>query len=58
MKEQVMPKVLKEMGLSRDTKVVWSSTAGCYCGCSPGFIVKDNAGMESKEVFVDVRIVK
>ena len=58
MREQVVPKVLKYMGLPAKTSVAWNAYAGCQCGCSPGFIVKDNAGIEAKEVFVDVRIVK
>lgn len=28
--------------LSDDYSVTWSRTAGCSCGCSPGWIVKQN----------------
>lgn len=58
LKEQVMPKVLKYMGLPTKTQFRWDALAGCQCGCSPGFIVKDGAGVDSSEVFVDARVVK
>lgn len=53
MKTDIIPKVLKAMKLPPDTKVSFSAYAGCQCGCSPGFIVKDGAGIDSREVFVD-----
>ena len=35
----VVPMALEAMGFPADTKVAWSRTAGCQCGCSPAFIV-------------------
>lgn len=50
-RKQVMPAVLKALGLPAGTKVKWSQYAGCSCPCSPGFIVEDVVG---KTVYVDV----
>lgn len=50
-KQDILPQVLKVMGLAKDTKAKWSQTAGCACGCSPGFIVAEDLG---RDVFVDV----
>lgn len=36
---EVVKAGLLALGLSENTKVSWSRTAGCSCGCSPGFIV-------------------
>jgi len=52
-KKQVIPQVLKRMGLPADTKVRWSQYAGCSCPCSPGFIVS-HPGVKPKDVFVTV----
>lgn len=35
-------KLLKE--LYPDSKITFSQKAGCHCGCSPGFYVKDASG--------------
>lgn len=35
----------------------WSKTAGCSCGCSPGFIFS-NEELKGKELFVDVQIIQ
>ena len=35
--------------------VTWSQTAGCACGCSPGFIFKN---IDYLEFFVDVKTTK
>ena len=40
-KKEVLPEVLRQMGLQPFTKVRWSQKAGCPCGCSPAFIVVD-----------------
>ena len=53
-KKEVIPAVLAAMGLAADTKVRWSQTAGCGCGCSPGFIIDSVLGTE---VFVDIEEV-
>lgn len=50
-RKQVMPAVLKALGLPATTKVRWSQYAGCSCPCSPGFIVEAVLG---KTVYVDV----
>ena len=52
-REQVMPEVLKQMGLPKNAKYKWSQKAGCACGCSPGFIVK---GGIPKDVYVSVEV--
>lgn len=36
---KLLPSILESHGLDPQTKCVWSQTAGCKCGCSPGFIV-------------------
>ena len=38
-----------------NTKMVFSQTAGCQCGCSPGFIVDEKNG---KELFITYNQVK
>lgn len=38
---EFLPEVLRSLGLPEDAKVSWSQKAGCSCGCSPAFIVKD-----------------
>ena len=40
-KKEVLPDVLRQMGLQPFAKVRWSQKAGCPCGCSPAFIVVD-----------------
>mgnify|MGYP001147844608 CR=1 FL=1 len=40
-KKEVIPGVLRQMGLPSFAKVRWSQKAGCPCGCSPAFIVVD-----------------
>ena len=50
-KKEVIPAVLKAMGLPADTKVRWSQYAGCSCPCSPGFVVD---GHSRHDVHVDV----
>lgn len=48
----VMAQVLAQAGLHPDTKVFWSQKAGCGCGCSPGFVIKDHSRFD---VWVDVQ---
>ena len=38
-RQHVVPAVLLAMGQPEGTKVRWSQTAGCGCGCSPGFVI-------------------
>lgn len=39
-KKYVVEPLIKSLEFDKDAKVSFSSTAGCSCGCSPGFIVK------------------
>lgn len=50
-RKQFLPEILKQAGYPADTKVSWSQKAGCGCGCSPGFIVKNEMGTD---IFVTV----
>ena len=45
-KKEIMPEVLRQMGLDSFTKVRWSQKAGCSCGCSPAFIVVGHYGTD------------
>jgi|MudIll2142460700_1097286.scaffolds.fasta_scaffold00031_34 hypothetical protein len=45
-KAEVLPQVFKRLKLPRDTLTKWSQTAGCSCGCSPGFIVYDGKNQD------------
>jgi hypothetical protein len=47
---KLMPEILKQAGLE-DVKFRWSQTAGCSCGCSPGFILESSA---HKDIFVHI----
>ena len=53
-KAEVLPKVLKnELWLA---KASWSQTAGCACGCSPGFLLDvDPAQVGYEAVFVTIK---
>lgn len=50
-KKHVMAEILERANLPVVTKVRWSQTAGCSCGCSPGFIVDGSYGWN---IFVTV----
>lgn len=43
-RKSAVPVALAALGLPSDTRVSWSQKAGCSCGCSPGFIVKEHWG--------------
>lgn len=49
-------KLLKE--LYPDSRIAFSQKAGCHCGCSPGFYVKDASGKSlipnGTTVFVEI----
>lgn len=47
-RKQVASAVLDILGITY-TNLVWSQTAGCYCGCCPGFLI---AGNSNKKIFV------
>lgn len=34
--------------------VKWSQTAGCSCGCSPGFIMRDCWRLKNKDIYVSI----
>ena len=41
-----VPEILKKAGFnSEGVKANWSQTAGCSCGCSPGFILNNTEGI-------------
>ena len=46
--KQVASAVLDTLGITY-TDLVWSQTAGCYCGCCPGFLIR---GDSNKKIFV------
>lgn len=51
----IIAMVLEKLGLPADTKVRWSSRAGCKsCPCSPGFIVQVTETLR-KDVWVTVK---
>ena len=41
--KELFPKIKAKLSLSNDIEATWSQKAGCSCGCSPGFIVKNPA---------------
>lgn len=45
-KKEIMPEVLRQMGLKSFTKIRWSQKAGCPCGCSPAFLVDGDFGTD------------
>lgn len=53
LRKEVVPQVLRKMGMDPKTKVRWSQYAGCSCPCSPGFIVEDHSAA-GKTVWVTV----
>ena len=59
-KEGHLEAVLLDMGYDdRDLpKTTWSQKAGCKCGCSPAFIVKDKEFANDVFVTYDVTSVK
>jgi len=50
LRRQVLREALEAEGLDPNTKARWSRTAGCSCGCSPGFILEGDTG---KDIFAD-----
>lgn len=37
--QKLLPEILKSVHLDPETLCTWSQTAGCSCGCTPGFIM-------------------
>ena len=48
---KLLPQVFKKAGIAVNTKAAWRQSAGCACGCSPGFILDNKDGVE---IFVDI----
>lgn len=38
---KLFPDIVRRIGLKADIKANWSQKAGCSCGCSPAFIVRN-----------------
>lgn len=53
----IVPMALEAMGLPPETKVTWSRTAGCSCGCSPAFVVEAE-NPKGYDVWVTVALTK
>jgi hypothetical protein len=49
-----LPEIGEKLGV-RLPKAVWSQTAGCGCGCSPGFVIDARLGYD---IFVDYEVVE
>lgn len=53
----LIPAVLEQLGVSTPSEIRYSRTAGCSCGCSPGFVLRGATykGMDSGfDVFITV----
>jgi len=37
-RKNVIPALIAQYDLPKDTKFRWESRAGCFCGCSPGYV--------------------
>lgn len=55
MRADLIPHVLSALGLPPETSVRYSRTAGCSCGCSPGFIIDADL---NRYVYVDFTAAK
>lgn len=54
-RKEVLPTVMKQLGIPEDTRVRWSQYAGCSCPCSPGFIVEGYPqAISRQDVYVTV----
>lgn len=53
MKKYVVEPLIKLLKFDDDTRVSFSSKAGCSCGCSPGFIIK-SAQQPPFDIFIDI----
>ena len=51
-----MPTLIDELGLEKDAKYLWRRTAGCFCGCSPGFVT-DSQRLRGKTVYLRMKSV-
>jgi hypothetical protein len=48
---KLLDNILTQEGITY-TKMNWSRTCGCSCGCSPGFRVE---GLNNFDLFIDVK---
>lgn len=48
--------ILKHMPELADSQMRWSRTAGCYCGCSPGFILNHTRKLDGQptDLYLDI----
>lgn len=52
-RRDILPVLVASAPEMQGMKFNWSRTAGCSCGCSPGFIVRDSVGFD---IFIDYRV--
>ena len=45
-KQVIIPHLIAQGFLNKDSDIKWSQKAGCSCPCSPGFIVESEYGYE------------
>jgi hypothetical protein len=52
----LFPRIKAALKLTGDIDAYWSQKAGCSCGCSPGFIVKNgwNIGLGVTNIYVTI----
>jgi hypothetical protein len=53
---KTFPEIEKRLSLRGPINAVWNQNAGCSCGCSPGFIVKnsDDIGLYD-DLFINIQ---
>ena len=50
---ELLPRIFEAAGVDVNAKARWSQTAGCSCGCSPGFIIEEG-GSNYTDLHVDL----
>lgn len=56
----MLPEVFKQLGYGTEAikqmilSCSWSQKAGCSCGCSPGFVMKNREHTSGTDIFVDI----
>lgn len=55
LERRLVPVVLRAVGLDPRTPVETRNNAGCFCGCSPGFLVKD-IREKQRELLVEISL--
>lgn len=56
-RKEVIPNVMKMLGIGGDVKVRWSQRAGCSCPCSPGFIVEGGESWKIGQKDIHVTVI-